>query len=80
MNAETSTARTPLPGGAGEASPFHAGEQALQTRAGVRERAERSGRRMIRDFMPDQHRELFEKLPYVIVGSLDRYQIAGVQE
>ena len=26
---------------------------------------------MIRDFMPDQHRELFGKLPFVIVGSLD---------
>lgn len=56
---------------AGEASPYHAGEQALQARAGVRERAERAGRRMIRDFMPDQHRELFETLPYVVVGSLD---------
>jgi predicted pyridoxine 5'-phosphate oxidase superfamily flavin-nucleotide-binding protein len=55
----------------GEASPYHEGERAMQTRAGVRERAERAGRRMIRDFMPDQHRELFEKLPYIIVGSLD---------
>ncbi len=52
-------------------SPYHAGEQAVQARAGVRERAERSGRRMIRDFMPDEHRELFEKLPYVVVGTLD---------
>lgn len=53
------------------ASPYHAGEQALQTRAGVRERAERAGRRMIRDFMPDEHRALFEKLAYVVVGALD---------
>lgn len=53
-------------------SPFHAGERAMQTRAGVRERAERMGRRMFRDFMPEQHRELFEALPYVVVGSLDR--------
>ena len=67
----TPIARTPLPGGAGDASPYHAGERELQTRAGVRERAERSGRRMIRDFMPDEHRALFEKLPYVVVGSLD---------
>ena len=66
-----STARGPVPGGAREASPFHAGEQALQTRAGVRERAERAGRRMIRDFMPDEHRALFETLPYVVIGSLD---------
>lgn len=62
-------ARAPQP--PDEASPYHAGEQALQTRAGVRERAERAGRRMIRDHMPDEHRELFEKLPYVVVGALD---------
>jgi hypothetical protein len=37
----------------------------------VRDRVERGGRRMIRDFMPEQHRELFEKLPFLIVGSLD---------
>jgi predicted pyridoxine 5'-phosphate oxidase superfamily flavin-nucleotide-binding protein len=54
-----------------DASPYHRGEQAMQTRAGVRERVERGGRRMIRDFMPEQHRELFEKLPFLIVGSLD---------
>lgn len=52
-------------------SPFHAGEQAMQERAGVRHRAEAMGRHMIRSFMPDQHRELFEKLPFVVVGSLD---------
>jgi predicted pyridoxine 5'-phosphate oxidase superfamily flavin-nucleotide-binding protein len=53
-------------------SPFHEGERALQQRAGVRERVEQMGRRMIRDFMPDQHRELFQELPWVLVGSLDR--------
>lgn len=52
-------------------SPYHAGERAMQTRAGVRERAERMGRRMIRDFMPEQHRALFATLPYVVVGGLD---------
>lgn len=54
-----------------DASPYHPGEQAMQARAGVRDRVERGGRRMIRDFMPEQHRELFEKLPFLIVGSLD---------
>jgi predicted pyridoxine 5'-phosphate oxidase superfamily flavin-nucleotide-binding protein len=52
-------------------SPYHPGEQALQERAGVRERVERMGRHMIRDAMPDQHRDLFEKLAFLIVGSLD---------
>ncbi len=67
----TTTVRAPLAGWPGPDSPYHAGEQAVQQRVGVRERAERAGRRMVRDFMPDQHRELFEKLPYVIIGSLD---------
>lgn len=50
---------------------FHAGEQALQILAGSRERMAQAGSRVIRSFMPDQHRELFEKLPYMFVGSLD---------
>jgi predicted pyridoxine 5'-phosphate oxidase superfamily flavin-nucleotide-binding protein len=54
-----------------QASPYHSGERALQERAGVRDRIEQTGRRVIRDFMPDQHRELFGKLPFLIVGSLD---------
>lgn len=51
--------------------PFHEGERALQARAGMRDQIERIGRRVIRDWMPDQHRELFEKLPALLVGSLD---------
>ena len=57
-----------------QGSPFHAGERALQERAGVGERMMESGRRAIRDFMPDQHRELFAKLPMIVVGSLDARQ------
>ncbi|HKP58405.1 MAG TPA: pyridoxamine 5'-phosphate oxidase family protein [Polyangiales bacterium] len=53
-----------------DASPFHAGERAVQQQSGVRERADRLGP-MFRDFMPDQHRELFEELPWLLVGGLD---------
>jgi predicted pyridoxine 5'-phosphate oxidase superfamily flavin-nucleotide-binding protein len=52
-------------------SAFHAGEAAVQTRVGVRERMEQIGHRAIRAYMPDEHRELFEKLPMLVVGSLD---------
>ena len=52
-------------------SPYHAGERAVQARAGARERAEQMGRRMIRDFMPDQHREFFAELPFLVVGTVD---------
>jgi len=54
-----------------EHSPFHAGEQTLQLRAGVRERMAQIGRKAIHDFMPDQHRALFAELPFVVVGALD---------
>lgn len=52
-------------------TPFHAGETAMQQRAGVRAQIEAIGARLIRDHMPDQHRELFGKLPTLLVGSLD---------
>ncbi|MES2414016.1 MAG: pyridoxamine 5'-phosphate oxidase family protein [Pseudomonadota bacterium] len=53
--------------------PFHEGERAVQARvgAGVAEKLAEIGPRVIRDFMPDQHREFFEQLPFVIVGSED---------
>jgi uncharacterized protein len=52
-------------------SPFHPGEQALQARVGRRETSERIGRRMILDFMPEEHRAFFGSLPLLFVGSLD---------
>jgi predicted pyridoxine 5'-phosphate oxidase superfamily flavin-nucleotide-binding protein len=52
-------------------SPFHAGEQAVQARLGVRERIEQTGQRLVRDFMPDEHREFFEHQPFVIAASAD---------
>ena len=54
-----------------EQSPFHAGELAIQERAGVREQVAGFGSRAIRTFMPDQHREFFALLPLLLVGSLD---------
>ena len=53
------------------AAPFHAGEIALQHRTGVHERMAAVGRQVIRDHMPDQHRELFEKLPTLLLATLD---------
>ena len=52
---------------------FHEGERAVQARVGeaVRERLAQMGPRVIRDFMPDQHREFFAQLPFVIVGTVD---------
>lgn len=50
---------------------FHPGEVALQRLAGVDQRMDAIGRTVIRDHMPDQHRELFEKLPTLLLGAVD---------
>src|SRR5688572_5098662 len=50
---------------------FHAGERALQARAGVAERLARLGPQVIRDHMPEQHRDFFALLPFIVVGSID---------
>jgi predicted pyridoxine 5'-phosphate oxidase superfamily flavin-nucleotide-binding protein len=55
---------------ANEAS-FHAGEIALQREAGVAERLARAGPQVMRSSLPEQHREFFPELPFLIVGSLD---------
>lgn len=53
------------------ASPFHEGEQAFQTRTGKREVMESFARQAIRPFMPDQHRDFFNQLPFLVVGAVD---------
>ena len=53
------------------ASPFHLGERAVQTRAQVPASLEAMARHMIRDFMPEQHREFFAQLPFVVLGTVD---------
>lgn len=54
-----------------ETSPFHAGEQAIQKRLGLRDNAERLGRKVIRPFLPEQHRDFYANLPFLVVGSVD---------
>lgn len=51
--------------------PFHAGEQAIQSRVGVRAMVEAMGRRIVRDHMPEQHTAFYAGLPWLIVGSED---------
>lgn len=52
-------------------SPWHEGEKALQKELGVSERMDEIGPRAIRPFMPDQHREFFAQLPFIVAGSVD---------
>ncbi len=53
------------------ASPWHAGEIALQRRAGSAEALAEVGRRVVRTEMPQQHRDFFPLLPFVAIGAAD---------
>ncbi|SMF34078.1 hypothetical protein SAMN02745866_02162 [Alteromonadaceae bacterium Bs31] len=52
-------------------SPFHQGEQAIQERLGVKQAMEAFGRKVIRDHLPEQHREFYNKLPFILLGHCD---------
>lgn len=54
-----------------KSSPWHPGELRIQRSVGVVERMDGIGRRVIRDYMPEQHIELFEKLPGLFIGLVD---------
>ncbi|WP_085655935.1 pyridoxamine 5'-phosphate oxidase family protein [Pseudomonas sp. B11(2017)] len=54
-----------------ERSPWHAGERQLQNHVGVAERMEAFGRKVIRTWMPDQHREFYRQLPFMLYGAVD---------
>lgn len=56
---------------ADDVSPFHRGEREVQARLGVRDKMEGFGRRVIRDHLPDQHREFYRQLPFLLVGTVD---------
>ncbi len=53
------------PGWSLSESPFHAGELAIQTRLGIRERMDGQGRRVIREYLTQQHRQFFTQLGFV---------------
>lgn len=50
---------------------WHEGEISLQEKAGVAERMASVGPRVVRDFMPDQHRAFYAQLPFIVLGSVD---------
>ena len=51
--------------------PFHEGEIAIQERLGIADRMDRFGRKTVRPFMPDQHRDFYRALPMIFVGHVD---------
>jgi hypothetical protein len=55
---------------AGE-SPFHEGEQRVQARLGVREEIEPWARRVVRPFLPEEHRAFYSELPFLVAAARD---------
>jgi len=53
------------------AEPFHDGEKALQHESGAFGTLAVAGPRVIRSYMPEQHRSFFAQLPWLVVGVLD---------
>ena len=52
-------------------SPFHPAELELQERFGRRKMLAAAARRFMRDYLVPQHREFFQQLPFIVVGSVD---------
>ena len=51
--------------------PFHSGELSIQERVGVRETVAPWAKIAIRDWMPDQHREFYQQLPFMVAAGRD---------
>ncbi len=54
-----------------EVSPYHSGERDLHDRLGRKEHQDRVARNIHRPFMPEQHRDFFVQLPFIVSGSID---------
>ncbi len=52
-------------------SPFHRGELQVQSRVGAPQSLDARARRVVRPYLPEQHREFFRKLPFVVVAAQD---------
>jgi predicted pyridoxine 5'-phosphate oxidase superfamily flavin-nucleotide-binding protein len=60
-----------IPGWQQADSPFHIGERTIQERLGALEQMDNLGRRVIREFLPEQHRQFYAQLSYLLVGTVD---------
>lgn len=55
----------------GAKSPWHKGELALQERAGVASVMAQVGAKVIRPIMPQQHRDFYHQLAYLLIATVD---------
>ena len=54
-------------------SVFHNGELGVQKKLGVKESISTIGSKMIRDYMPEQHRDFYQAQPMMMLGVLDSH-------
>ena len=52
-------------------SPFHEGEQRVQTMLGVREDIEPWASQVVRPYLPEEHRAFHTALPFLVVSARD---------
>ncbi|MCH9673613.1 MAG: pyridoxamine 5'-phosphate oxidase family protein [Gammaproteobacteria bacterium] len=65
------TAGFSAPGGKASDSPFHAAEQKVQSRLGVREAIEPWARQVVRGYLPEEHRAFYRDLPFIVAAARD---------
>ncbi|MGO4354861.1 pyridoxamine 5'-phosphate oxidase family protein [Rhizobium sp. RAF36] len=53
------------------ASPWHEGELELQRSVGMAEQMDPVGRKVLRPYLLDQHREFYPLLPFIVIGAVD---------
>lgn len=53
------------------ASPWHRGERSIHQRMGTTVQMENIGQRVIRNYMPDQHRQFYQQIPFMVVAAVD---------
>ncbi len=54
-----------------ESSPWHPGERILQETVGVADRMAAVGSKVLRPYMPEQHRNFYQQLPFILAGVID---------
>lgn len=50
---------------------WHAGEKTIQEKVGVSAHMDEFGKRVVRDYMPAQHRDFYTQIPFIALGSVD---------
>lgn len=50
---------------------WHVGEKTLQKQVGASDYMDDVGKRVVRDYMPAQHRDFYGQIPFVAIGSVD---------